>query len=234
MFNWLQEPNPGVTLRRMHDEGTLASQLPEVDALYGVPQPAEHHPEVDTGRHIELSLDAGQALGASPEAMFAVLVHDLGKGLTPANEWPRHLTHEATGVPLVHQLCRRFGIDGYGRDLAALVCEYHLHAHRFLVMRVQSVIAFLEDHDLVQSPQRLADFVTACEADARGRLGLSDRPYPQADYMRQCAQRLKDLPVPDAVAPRDSREWQQLHVSRLSAIRAIRRSFASAESATAC
>jgi tRNA nucleotidyltransferase (CCA-adding enzyme) len=181
----LATERPGVFVQVLRDCGALARLLPDVDALFGVPQPAAHHPEVDTGAHLLLALEQAAALTDSTEVRFAVLVHDLGKGATPEHEWPRHIAHEHRGVAMVERLCRRLKAPNRYRELALAVCRYHTHCHRALELRGRTLLKLLEGVDALRRPERLEPFLLACEADARGRRGLEHRPYPQADHLRQ-------------------------------------------------
>jgi tRNA nucleotidyltransferase (CCA-adding enzyme) len=221
MLDWLNGPRPAAELASRRADGRLAAELPEVDRLYGIPQPVEHHPEVDTGVHMELCLDAASRLSASPSARLAVLLHDLGKGVTDPSGWPSHVDHEALGVPLVDAVCQRFGVQPRDRALATLVCGSHLRAHRALQMRPRSVMALLESNGLVADMRMLDDFVVACESDARGRLGLFERPYPQAAFLRACAATLREHPKPQAAAEH-SRAWQEWHKARLHHLEGLR------------
>lgn len=185
----LAEPQPSAFLQTLRDCTALAVIFPEVDALYGVPQPAQHHPEIDTGVHIELSLDVAARLAPGNDLVgWCVLTHDLGKALTPDDELPRHIGHESSGVAPLEALAQRLRVPVEHRDMALLCCRYHLHAHRALELRAVTVLRLLERLDSFRRPQRLETFLLACEADARGRSGLEDRDYPQADYLRRCHQ----------------------------------------------
>ncbi|RMF96910.1 MAG: multifunctional CCA addition/repair protein [Gammaproteobacteria bacterium] len=176
----LATPAPDEYIRVLRDCTALAVIFPEVDALFGVPQPPKYHPEVDTGQHLLLALAMSARLDCSPEARFAVLVHDLGKGTTPRHEWPRHRGHEARGVELLGRLAERLGVPNRYRELGAAVTRYHGLAHRAAELRPATVMQLLEGTDALRRPDRFAEFLAACEADARGRRGLEDRPYPQA------------------------------------------------------
>ena len=226
-INWLSGPAPHTALAQLRASGVLRQVLPEVDALYGVPQSAEHHPEICTGIHTEMCLEVAERLHLSPQARFAVLVHDLGKARTPAHEWPRHLNHESRGMAPVIEVCERLGITGRTRQLALLVCKKHLDAHRAFVMRERSVISFLEDTAMERDRDMLVDFVAACEADKRGRLGMMDGTYPQGAYLLACQAALAPLPHAAGTASTDtSVEAQRKHVLRLQAVRAQRLLFA--------
>lgn len=181
----LMEPSPDVFIEVLRECGALAKLMPEVDRLFGIPQPPQHHPEVDTGVHVLLALRQAAQLSDDLCVRFAVLVHDLGKGTTPASELPRHRGHEHRGVPLVEALCRRLRVPNDCRDLGRLVSKLHLHCHTALQLRPATVLKVFEQLDAFRRPQRVEQFVLACEADARGRTGLEDRDYSQADYLRQ-------------------------------------------------
>lgn len=181
----LMEASPEVFIEVLRNCGALARLLPELDRLFGVPQPPEHHPEIDAGVHVLLALQQAARLSDDLCVRFAVLVHDLGKGTTPISELPHHRCHEHRGVPLVEAICRRLRIPTACRDLGRLVAKLHLQCHTALQLRPQTVLKLFEQLDAFRRPERLEHFVLACEADARGRSGLADRDYPQADYLRQ-------------------------------------------------
>jgi len=170
-----------IVLRRC---GALARLFPEIDALFGVPQPQQHHPEVDTGVHAMLVLDAAAKLSAETVVRFAALMHDLGKGTTPPAEWPRHIAHEERGSELVRQFCQRFRVPNEHRDLAILTARFHGHGHRVFELRPGTVLELLEALDAFRKPARLERFLLACEADFRGRSGFADKTYPQAELLR--------------------------------------------------
>ncbi len=183
----LMEPQPEVYLLTLRQCGALAVLLPELDALFGVPQPHRHHPEVDSGVHSLLALAACARSNAPLQVRWATLLHDLGKARTPRAEWPRHIAHEAHSARLARQVSQRFKVPREHADLAALVAEYHTHCHRALELRSSSVLKLLEALDAFRRPGRLDDFLAAAEADARGRTGLEQRRYPQAALIRHAA-----------------------------------------------
>ncbi|MBO9661939.1 multifunctional CCA addition/repair protein [Dokdonella sp.] len=181
----LAEPMPSAFVRALRDCGALRVVFPEVDALYGVPQRAEFHPEIDTGTHIELVLDAAARLAPGDDLIgWCALTHDLGKALTPQHELPRHVRHEHNGVAPLRALCARLKVPTEHAALAELVCRHHLEAHRAFELRASTVLELLEKLDAFRRPERLRNFLLACEADKRGRLGHADDAYPQADYLR--------------------------------------------------
>ncbi len=163
--------------------GALAVVYPEIDALFGVPQPPRWHPEIDTGVHVMLALKHAAGQGASVAVRFAVLTHDLGKAQTPRSEWPSHHGHEEFGVPLIDALCDRLKVPNTYRELAALAARYHTLVHRALELRPATVLGLLESCDALRRPERFTELLRACEADARGRTGREQAPYPQAEYL---------------------------------------------------
>ncbi|MEQ8426294.1 MAG: multifunctional CCA addition/repair protein [Gammaproteobacteria bacterium] len=163
----------------------LAVLFPELERLFGIPQPAKYHPEIDSGLHTIMCLNQAARLTDEPVVRFATLMHDLGKGTTPESEWPNHHGHEGRGAKLVDKVCDRFRIPNKYRELARMVARYHLDCHRIQQMKPETVLKKLEQLDAFRRPERLDDFLLACEADARGRAGLEDNDYPQSDFFRQ-------------------------------------------------
>ncbi|MHB1059406.1 MAG: multifunctional CCA addition/repair protein [Rhodanobacter sp.] len=181
----LGEPQPSAFLRVLRECGALAALFPEVDALYGVPQRAEFHPEIDTGVHVEMVLDAAAHLAPGDDLVgFCALTHDLGKALTPAAELPRHVGHEHRGVAPLRALAARLKVPTGHALLAELVCREHLNAHRAFELKPATVLKLLGALDALRRPARLDAFLAACEADKRGRLGHGGDGYPQAAYLR--------------------------------------------------
>lgn len=191
----LMEDNPEVFIQVLHDCGALKALLPEVDALFGVPQPAEHHPEIDTGAHILSVLQQCARHQHGLTIRWASLLHDLGKGSTDPALWPRHIGHEKKGLALIKKVNKRLKVPNDCAELALLVGEYHTHAHRALELRPETLLKLLMAFDILRRPQRFADFISASEMDSRGRLGLEDRHYPQAEYLRQAAEVVRSLSV---------------------------------------
>jgi len=182
----LGEPRPSAFLRVLRECGALAVLFPEIDALYGVPQRAEFHPEIDTGVHLEMVLDMAAQIAPGDDVVgFCVLVHDLGKALTPAGEWPRHIGHEHRGVAPLRALAARLKVPTEHAALAEHVCREHLNAHRAFELKPATVLKLLGSLDALRRPARLEIFLAACEADKRGRLGHQHDAYPQAAYLRE-------------------------------------------------
>lgn len=180
--------------------GALTCLLPEIDRLYGVPQPAKYHPEIDTGVHVMLVLDQATRLSADTQVRFAALLHDLGKGTTPKELWPSHHGHEERSVDLVKDICARFRVPNDYRDLAVLVAKYHGDCHRAAELRPDTLLKKLEALDAARRPQRFEQFLLACEADARGRPGYEDQPYPQADIFRNALRAYNSVDAQPLVA----------------------------------
>ena len=181
----LMEPLPSRMFEVLRACGALARLLPEVDALWGVPQRFEHHPEIDTGWHQMLVLDMAAQLQASLPVRFACLCHDLGKASTPAAQWPRHLGHEERGARLAARLCKRWRVPAECRELAEVVAREHGNIHRSEDFNAAAVMRLFERCDALRRPARFVDALLACEADARGRLGLEERPYSPRPRLAQ-------------------------------------------------
>lgn len=176
----LMEPAPGRMIELLREVGALARLAPELDALWGVPQPLEHHPEGDTGAHILLVLDQCVALEAPLPVRLAALLHDLGKALTPEDQWPRHIGHDARGVRLVRDVAARWKLPAECKELAELACAEHIHVHQSGGFGAAAVWRLLQRCDALRRPERFRQLLQVCECDARGRAGLQDRPYPPA------------------------------------------------------
>jgi len=195
----LNEDTPSVFFLTLRQSNALPVLLPEVARLFGVPQSAAHHPEIDTGVHTMMVVDMAAQLGSSNSVRFAALCHDLGKGTTPASQLPRHISHELRGLSLISALCDRIRVPAGHRQIAELVCKYHTHCHRANELRISTILKVLESLDVFRRPQRLDDFLLACEADARGRLGFEDSSYPQAAIFRLSYQAAKQVEINDLV-----------------------------------
>ncbi len=185
MARALMHQRPSRFFRVLRETGALARLLPELDALWGVPQVPEFHPEIDTGTHVMLVLDQAAAMQAPLDVRFACLVHDLGKGLTPAEQLPKHHGHEKRGLEPVADVCNRLRVPNETRNLAMLVCEFHLVCHRAAELRPGTVMQLLKRTDALRRPQRFERFLLACEADKRGRKGRGSRHYPPAELLRR-------------------------------------------------
>src|SRR6056297_1115698 len=181
----LREDDPAAYFRVLRDCGALAALFPEVAALFGVPQRADFHPEVDSGVHTLMVLSLAARLSGRSEVRWAALLHDLGKADTPRDELPRHIGHEKRGLRRVNALCDRIKVPNAHRELALVACEFHLLAHRARELTGKTLLKLLSATGALRPEGRFESFLTVCEADARGRLGREESPYPQADYLRE-------------------------------------------------
>jgi tRNA nucleotidyltransferase (CCA-adding enzyme) len=184
----LMEKTPSRFFTTLRVCGALAKILPEVDALFGVPQPPKHHPEIDCGVHTMLVVDDAARHDYVLEVRFAALMHDLGKGNTPQDILPRHIGHEARSVDLLHALCERLRVPGECRDLGLLAARYHGEVHRAAELRPDTIVRLLQACDAWRRPERFAQLLQACACDARGRTGHENDVYPQADYLLRALQ----------------------------------------------
>lgn len=179
----LSEASPQEFITVLRRSGALAVLFPEVDNLYGVPNPPQWHPEVDTGVHITMVMQQAARLGSDPVMRFAALLHDLGKGTTPQAIWPSHPGHEERSDELVQQVCKRYKVPRDYEQLARLVARYHGQIHRIQVLKPTTLLKLLEKLDAFRRPERFQLFLLACEADARGRPGFEDQDYPHALFL---------------------------------------------------
>jgi len=225
MSRALCEPRPSIFFQSLRACGALSKILPEVDRLFGIPQPAQHHPEIDTGDHVMRVLDQARLLSDAPEVMFAALMHDLGKGLTPEDEWPSHRGHEESGLDPVKTVCERLRVPGRYQKLALRVCEHHLRCHRVEEMRASSILKLIQSVDGLRNETRFEQFLLACEADARGRLGLETRHYPQAGFLRQARKAAMSISITKFVEQglAGAKMGQVIHQERIKAIKQMMR-----------
>ncbi|MBN3263315.1 multifunctional CCA addition/repair protein [Pectobacterium brasiliense] len=192
--------SPDVYFQVLRDCGALAVLFPEIDNLYGVPAPAKWHPEIDTGIHTMMTVAMAARLSPEIDVRFATLCHDLGKGLTPPELWPRHHGHGPAGVKLVEALCQRLRVPNPIRDLAKLVAEYHDLVHTVQVLQPKTLLKLFDAIDVWRKPQRLEQLALTSEADARGRAGFEENPYPQGDYLREAFRVASQVNSADVVA----------------------------------
>lgn len=220
----LGEIKPSRFFEVLRECGALAKLFPEIERLYGVPQPENYHPEIDTGVHVMLVLDQATRLSSDTQVRFAALLHDLGKGTTPQEQWPQHIGHEQRSVELVKAICTRFRIPNEYRDLAVLVARYHGDCHRADELRPATLLEKLEVLDAARRPERFEKFLLSCEADARGRPGHEDTPYPQSDIFRAALRAYNSVDAqPLATAGlKGEAIAQELRKQRLSAISKVR------------
>ena len=222
----LMARQPSRMLQVLRDCGALPILLPEVACLYGVPQEAKHHPEIDTGVHVEMVLDLCAQMNVSLEVRFAALCHDLGKGNTHPSALPRHIGHEGRSVKLLRGVCERLRVPLTCKELAEVVAREHVHIHGCLGLSAEAVLRLLVRCDALRRPERFELALQACEADARGRLGLEHRPYPQAAHLRgmlQAALSVNSTSLSDAAMQRGlkgAQIGQHIDAARVQALKA--------------
>ncbi|MDO9105524.1 MAG: multifunctional CCA addition/repair protein [Methylovulum sp.] len=187
LFKALNEATPSAFFYTLRACGALAKIFPELDNLFGVPQPAQHHPEIDTGIHSLMCLEQAALLSASPEVRFAAVMHDLGKAVSPKENLPHHYGHETHGLPILDAMCQRLRVPNAFKILAQQVMQYHTHCHQAAQLRAATLTDTLSALGAYKTANTLEAFLLACEADARGRTGFEDRAYPQADIFRRAA-----------------------------------------------
>ncbi|MDO9168210.1 MAG: multifunctional CCA addition/repair protein [Methylobacter sp.] len=180
LFKALNEKSPSAFFYTLKACTALDKIFPEIQCLFGVPQPEHSHPEIDTGIHVMLCLEQAALMSASPEVRFAALVHDLGKGVTPRTNWPHHYGHETQGLRILEQLCMRLRVPNSFKTLAMQVMQYHTHCHRAFELRASTITDMLAALGAYKPRHKLSEFLQACEADAKGRTGFENTPYPQA------------------------------------------------------
>jgi tRNA nucleotidyltransferase (CCA-adding enzyme) len=206
--------------------GALKILFPEVDRLFGVPQPAQWHPEIDTGLHVMMVLDQAEKLSPDLEVRFAALVHDLGKGTTRKHSLPSHPGHERRGVKLIRRMAQRLPVPNACRDLGILVSEYHTHCHRAFELRAATILRMLEATDAFRRPRRFEQFLLACEADARGRKGLEDRHYTQVELLRGAFTAASGIDAAAIAAEHEGKSiGDAIRRERLAAVEAFRAGF---------
>ncbi len=196
----LCEKTPTAFFFSLKQCGALHSVFPELDRLFGIPQPEKYHPEIDTGIHSLLSLEQASKLSVKPEVRLAALLHDLGKAETDKNKWPSHHGHEQFGLPVLDKFCTRLRIPKAFKTLSTLVMRYHTHCHRIGELKASTVTDMLSSLSVFkETNSTVEDFVFACEADAKGRTGLETEAYPQADYLLRLAEAVKDIDVSEVL-----------------------------------
>ena len=224
MSRALMEDRPSPFFHVLRACGALARIMPEIDALFGVPQPARHHPEIDTGDHVMRALDHAAAHGAALPVRFAVLTHDLGKALTPADQWPRHIAHEARGEAPLARLCERLRVPAECRDLARICVLYHTQVHTAGALRAATVLKLFKACDALRRPERFLQMLEAARANARGRMHFEATPYPQADWLARMleAARALDAGAVAAATPDKRHLPEQIDRARVALIEQCR------------
>lgn len=217
----LMEEKPSRMFEVLRACGALGRILPELDALWGVPQPQKHHPEIDTGVHVMMVIDYAARRRFDLPVRCAALLHDLGKGATPPAEWPKHHGHEARSVHLVEQVCKRLKIPNDCRDLSVMTAREHGNVARALELRANTIVTLFERCDAFRKPRRFIDMLRATECDQRGRIDFADRPFPQAPYLEAAlaaAQAVNAGEVARCHAGQPQTIPEAIHVARVAAV----------------
>ena len=221
----LMERAPSRMFEVLRRCGALARILPELDRLWGVPQPPLHHPEIDTGVHVMMVVDMAARIGGTLPVRFAALMHDLGKGATPPSEWPRHYGHEARSVELAEAVCHRLKIPNDCRELALMAAREHGNVQRAQELRPATIVKMLERCDAFRKPQRFVDMLQVAECDHRGRMGLEERPFPQMQLLQKAMEAARSVnagAIAQSVAKshpdQPSRIPEAIHQARIAAV----------------
>ncbi len=202
----LGEATPHQFFNALREVDALEILFPEVEALFGVPQTAKYHPEIDSGVHTLMALEVSTQITDDLPTRFSILCHDFGKAITPPEEWPSHKLHEIRGVPIVAQFCDRLKVPKEFRDIALKVTEYHLLMHQAFSLKPKTILKLLKKLDAIRKPQNLTRFVDACMADARGRLHFTEREYPQREYLLTLREALQEIDLKPLIADADRKE----------------------------
>lgn len=221
MARGLMEKTPSRMILALRECGALARLLPEVERLFGVPQPERWHPEVDTGLHTLLALDYAAAHDYPLAVRFAVLLHDLGKGTTPPEEWPRHIAHEQRSFNLAKPVCQRLRAPNECRDLALLTARFHGLPHRAFELRPETILNLFQDTDALRQPWRFEGFLQACTADYCGRTGYENQPFSQANFLREALAiaAAVDAGAVAAACPDPAKIRDHVYAARLAALK---------------
>ncbi len=220
----LMESAPRAYFDLLRDTGALEVIMPELDALFGVPQPPEHHPEIDSGEHTLLALTIACDLSRELPVRFAALTHDLGKALTPKHAWPRHIGHEMAGIKPIKALCKRLKVPNDCRNLACLASEHHLKVHRAAELKSQTLLKLIQQCDGLRRSDRFHQLLSVCEADARGRTGKATHPYPPGDFLRHLLEIVQSTDLTDLIQTgfKGAELGEQIRLRRLGVIRAAK------------
>lgn len=218
----LNETKPSEFVKVLRNCGALVRLFPEFDRLFGVPQTKKWHPEVDTGVHCMMAMD--MAANLDNDTAFAVFNHDLGKGITPEDILPSHKGHESAGVPLVEAVCQRLKVPSQHKKLALVVCRWHLHSHQAFDLRAGTINKLFQSTGAYQNPQQFDKFLQACQSDALGRLGMENKEYPQADYLRKCLKSASSVDVQALISKGFSGELLgiQINQERIKLIKRVK------------
>lgn len=231
MSRALAERTPRVFIDVLKSCGALKVIIPELDRLFGVPQPPAHHPEIDTGLHSLLALQRAVKLSDAPEVRCAALLHDLGKGVTPQEEWPKHNGHEAKSADLIKTLAKRLRIPNEFKELSRITGEYHTHCHRAFELNPKTLLKVFKSTDAFRRPERFEEFLLCCQADAQGRTGMEETPYPQRQYFSSALTVARAITAQPLIEQGYSGQelGKQLHRAQLDALTAFKQNYKSTQ-----
>ncbi|GAA6206333.1 multifunctional CCA addition/repair protein [Thalassotalea sp. SU-HH00458] len=193
MSRSLAQSHPEIFFTTLRECGALKKLWPELNALWGIPNPEQHHPKICSGIHTMMVLQQSVKLSNKLSVRFAALCHDLGKTLTNQNSYPKHIGHEQLGLPLIEKVCQKFKVPNKAKSLALKVCQFHLHCHRAFELKPQTILSLFNKLDVWRKPDEFEDFLLACQADATGRLGFENTPYPQVKYLQNLYQQTSQV-----------------------------------------
>ena len=196
----LHEQSPWIYFEILKQCNGLKDTFTELDALFGIPQPEKHHPEIDTGMHSLLSLQQASFISGDGDVRFAALMHDLGKAKTDQAKWPQHIAHEKLGLKPITQMCDRLRVPNQYRELTLKACEFHTHIHRAFELKASTILKVFKQCDAIRKPDRFEKLLQVCQADAQGRTGLENAPYPQANYIQRMLNACNSVNNQDIVA----------------------------------
>jgi len=216
----MSERSPHIYFQTLKNCNALVDWFPEIDCLWGIPNPEKWHPEIDTGVHTMMVLEQAAILSGDAQTRFAAVCHDLGKGVTPKSEWPSHKGHEKKGLPLIDQLCQRLRAPRDYTSLAKIVSEFHIHLHKIEQLKASTIVKLMEKTDAFRKPTRFEQFICTCEADYRGRTGFENRDYPQAQILRDLYQACVQVTSQDFIAQgfQGAQIGEKIHQSRVKQV----------------
>jgi tRNA nucleotidyltransferase (CCA-adding enzyme) len=219
----LGEKNPESFIEALRSCGALKVIFPALDILWGIPQKKEYHPEIDTGVHVMMALQQACKISSDTKVRFAALCHDLGKGCTPEKDWPSHRGHEELGISPIREWCNKYRVPNAYQELAIMASKYHLNIHRAFELTPKTLLKILSNTDVFRKEERFLKLLLACKADATGRLGLEDKPYPQEEYFKQVIAAVKSVDIASIVQsePDPKKLVEKIQKARLMALKSF-------------
>lgn len=227
IYKALGTDHPEKFFEILHETGALACVLPELDALWGIPQPVQHHPEIDTGVHTMMVLQQAVKESDDVAVRLAALFHDLGKGVTPVDKWPSHHDHEELGIAVIAKVVDRLRIPKEHASLCTLASKVHLNVHRLAELTPKVIVRVMQEIDIYRKPHRIIQLATICKCDARGRTGLEDRDYPSYDRFIELATALRTIDISDLITLKmEPLQFKEaIHVRRINTVKSIKSSW---------